>query len=269
MKTATLDRSAPRTDTAPEDVLRLAEIDRRAEADRSIRKASITAGVGLLVMSALSGFGYLFVVKGLVTPGNAARTARDITAHETLFRFGIVSLSLVAALDVLVAWALYRVLRPVSEGISRLAAWLRVSYAGVFTVAISQLVEALRLVGHTGYLSVSSTDQLHGQVLLRVTTFTDIWNAGLVLFGLHLLVVAYLAHRSGYIPRLLGVLVAIAGFGYVFDTVSALISGGTSTPLSSFTFVGEFLLALWLVIWGRRITLRESGSQDNLFRVAR
>jgi hypothetical protein len=68
---------------APDDVLRQEEID--GHANRSIRKASITAGVGLLVMSALSGFGYLFAVKGLVTQGNAARTARDIVAHETLF----------------------------------------------------------------------------------------------------------------------------------------------------------------------------------------
>ena len=215
-------------------------------------EASIIAGVGLLFMGVLSGFGYLIAVKGLVTPGNAARTAKDISAHENLFRFGIVSLFLVAALDVVVAWALYRVFRPVSEVISRFAAWLRIAYAGIFVVAVSQLVEALRLLGHPGHLSVSGTAQLHGQALLRINAFTDIWDAGLVLFGFHLLVIAYLAYRSGYVPKALSVLVAIAGCGYVFDTFSALSSGGSSTPVSSFTFIGEFLLALWLVTRGRR-----------------
>ena len=132
-----------------------------------------------------------FAVKGLVVPGNAARTARNIAGHEGLFRLGILSLYLVAALDVVVAWALYRVFKPVSEALSKLAAWLRIAYAAVFMVAISQLVGALRL---------------HAQALRHINSFTNIWDAGLVLFGLNLFVLAYLAYRSGYVPKLLGVL---------------------------------------------------------------
>ena len=116
-----------------------------AETNHSIRKASTTAGVGLLAMSVLSAFGYLVAVKGLVVPGNAARTAKNIADHEGLFRFGILSLYLVAALDVVVAWALYRVFKPVSDALSKFAAWLRIAYAGVFMVAISQLFGALGL----------------------------------------------------------------------------------------------------------------------------
>jgi len=217
----------------------------------SIRKASITAGVGLLLMSALSVFGYLVAVKGLVTPGNAARTGKDIMAHENLFRLGIVGLYLVAALDVVVAWALYRVFKPVSKGISALAAWLRVAYAGVFMVALSWLVEVLRLSG---------TDQFQSQALLRINTFTDVWDAGLILFGLYLLVISYLVFRSGYVPRLMGVLLAIAGLGYLFDSLARALSRGSSPDVAAITGMGEFVFALWLVIRGRRITLGESGS---------
>lgn len=229
------------------------------DANRSIRKASIIAGVGLLLMSALSGFGIFVALEGLVTQGDAARTATDIMESEGLFRFGIVSLFLVIAFDVVVAWALFRVFSPVSTGISMLAAWFRLVYAGVFMVAISELVGALRLLSNEEYLAVFNADQLHAQALLRINTFTDIWDAGLFLFGLHLLVIAYLAYRSGYVPKLLGVLLGIAGFGYVFDSIGAVLSQGMSTDVSSFTFIGEFLLALWLVIWGRRITLSHSG----------
>jgi len=228
------------------------------DANRSIRKASITAGVGLLLMSALAAFGYLVAVKGLVTQGDPARTAKDIMGSEGMFRFGILSLFLVVALDVVVAWALYRVFSPVSEGISMLAAWFRIAYAGVFMVAISQLVGVLRLLGTDDYLAVFGARQLHAEALLRINTFTDVWNAGLVLFGLHLLVIAYLAYRSGYVPRLLGVLLAIAGLGYMFDSFGAVLSRGSSPDVSAFTFIGEFLLALWLVGWGGRITLGES-----------
>ncbi|MDR3650112.1 MAG: DUF4386 domain-containing protein [Acidimicrobiales bacterium] len=221
-----------------EDVARLR--DKSADTNRSIRQATTIAGVGLLLMSVLSAFGYLVAVKGLVVPGNAARTANKVADHESLFRFGIPSLYLVAALDVVVAWALYRVFKPVSDALSKLAAWLRVAYAGVFVVAISQLVGAL---------------SVHTQALRHINSFTNIWDAGLVLFGLYLFVLAYLTFRSEYVPRLLGVLLTIAGFGYVFDSAVRALARGSSSDISAITGIGEFVFALWLVIRGRRITL--------------
>src|ERR1700693_5412723 len=77
------------------------------DSNRSLRKASITAGVGLLLMSALAGFGYQVAVQGLVTQRNATKTATEITSHQALFGLGILSLFLVVALDVIVALALY------------------------------------------------------------------------------------------------------------------------------------------------------------------
>ncbi len=211
---------------------------------RSVRKASAFAGFGLLAMSVLSAFGYLVAVKELVVPGNATRTSTNLAAHTGLFGSGILSLYVVAALDVLVAWALYRVFKPVSGGLSGLAAGLRIAYAAVFIVAISQLVGALRL---------------HTQALRQITTFTNIWDAGLVLFGLSLFVLAYMAYRSVYVPKLLAVLLAIAGFGYIFDSVARLLIRGSSSDISAITGMGEFVFALWLVIRGRRIAVGDSG----------
>jgi hypothetical protein len=205
-------------------------------------------------MSVLSAFGYLVAVKGLVVPGYAAATAKNIADHEALFRFGLLSLYLVAALDVVVARALYREFKPVSEAMSKLAAWLRVAYAGAFIVAISQLVGALRM---------------HARALQHINTFTNIWDAGLVLFGLNLFVLAYLAYRSGYVPRLVGVLLAVAGFGYVFDTVVRVLVRGSSSDVSAITGMGEFVFALWLVIRGRRIASGDSRSDDDSIGAAR
>jgi hypothetical protein len=215
-------------------------------------------------MSALSGFGYIVAVKGLVTQGNAALTAKDIMASESLFRLGILSLFAVVALDVVAAWALNRVFRPVSEGISMVAAWLRVAYAAVFLGAISQLVGVAHLLNNSSYLAAFSRGQLQALALLRVNTFTDIWDGGLVLFGLCLLLIGYLAHRSGYVPRLLGALVAIAGAGYLFDSFGRVLYQGSPPDISAFTFIGEFLLALWLVTRGRHITLSEPGPHIDL-----
>jgi Domain of unknown function (DUF4386) len=224
----------------------------------SIRNASVVAGVAILLMAVLAGFGTFVALQGLVTAGNAAQTAKDITESVGLFRAGIASLFLVIALDVVVALALYRVFSPVNRSISMLAAAFRLVYAGVFMAAIGHLLGVLRLLGEDDYLSVFSPDQLHAQALLGIDTFNDLWVVGLGLFGLHLLVIGYLAYRSGYVPRFLGVLLAIAGLGYTIDGFGVMVSQGSWTAFASFTFIGEFLFALWLVIWGRRITLSES-----------
>lgn len=232
------------------------------QSDASIRNASVIAGGGLLLLSALAGFGNFVAVKGLVSPGNATQTANDIADSAGLFRLGIVSLLLVIALDVVIAWALFRVFSPVSKNISALAALLRLVYAGVFMVAVGQLLGVLRLLGNDHYLAVFSADQLHAQALLEINAFSDLWHAGLSLFGMHLIIIGYLAYRSGYVPKFLGVLLVIAGLGYVIDSFGVALSADSWQDVSAFTFLGEFLLALWLVIRGRRITLGESGRRE-------
>lgn len=242
---------------APHDASHAPPLLPGGDTSQRVRRASLIAGIGLLLMAALAGFGYNFAVRGLITPGNAARTAQDITAHEGLFGFGIASLFLAAALDVVVAWALYRVFSPVSQHLSAFAAWLRIVYAGVFAVAVSQLAGALRLLGNGTSRTVPGADRLHAAALADTSRFTDIWHAGLILFGLYLLVIAWLACRSGYMPKLLGGLVAIAGLGYIYDSIGVLFAHGSWTEVSTVTFMGEFLLALWLVTRGRRITISQ------------
>jgi Domain of unknown function (DUF4386) len=236
---------------------------------QSLRNASVVAGVALLVMAALAGFGKFAALDGLVTEGDAAKTARDIIGSEAMFRLGIVSLILVVALDVVIAWALYRVFSPVNRNLSMLAAVLRLVYAGVFMVAIGELLRALRLLGNDDYLRVFTADQLHAQALLGINAFTDLWYVGQFLFGLHLLVIGYLAWRSGYVPRWLGALLAIAGLGYAIDSVGATLSQTSWTPISSYTFLGEFLLAVWLVARGRRLAPSESDTASDSALTAR
>ncbi len=221
----------------------------------SIRTASVTAGVALLLMSAVAIFGKFIAVDGLVTLADPARTAADIRASQGLFRLGIASLVFVIALDVVIAWALYRVFSPVDRSLSMLAAALRLVYAGVFMVAIGELVGVVRLLSDDTYRAVLDGDVLNAQAMLGITAFYDIWYVGQFLFGLHLLLLGYLAYRSGYVPRVLGVLLAIAGLGYAADSLGTVLSQGSWTAISSFTFIGEFLLALWLVIRARRIAV--------------
>jgi hypothetical protein len=209
-------------------------------------------------MSGFAGFGKFVALDGLVAAGNATQTARDILASEGLFRLGIASLILVIALDVVIACALYRVFSPVNKSLSIVAAVMRLVYSAVFMVAIAQLPGVLRVLTDDSSRAVFGADQVDLQASLGLAAFTDIWYVSQFLFGLHLLVEGYLAYRSGYVPRPLGALLAIAGLGYATDSLGATLSQDSWTPVSSFTFLGEFLLSLWLLIRARRIAAAAS-----------
>ncbi len=231
------------------------QADRRATTQQSARSGGLIAGVALLLMAAVAPIGLVVGIDGLVTEGDAARTATDIMGSEGTFRLGVASLYLVVVLDVVVAWALLRFFSPVSRELARLAAWFRLAYSGVFLVAIGQLAGIPGLLGENTTTSGFDTEQLQAQALLKVDTFHDIWFAGLVLFGVHLVLIGYLAVRSGYVPKLIGALLVVAGAGYALDTFTDVLSQGSPYAVSSVTFLGEPLLALWLVVRARRISI--------------
>lgn len=221
-----------------------ATLDTSGPSIDSVRRGSVIAGVGLSSMAVLAIVGTVGAV-GPVSPDDVARTARDVLAAEGLFRVGVVSLMLVALLDVAVAWGLYRVLAPVDAGLSALAAGCRVVYAGVFLVAIAQLGGAVDLLASSGGAVPPASVQ--SDALLRVSAFSDLWSAGLTLFGIHLLLVGRLVWRSGYVPRAIGALVVLAGFGYTIDGITVVLLGEGAPQVSAFLFVGEVVLAGWLL----------------------
>lgn len=219
----------------------------------SLRRASATAGLGLVLMIVPAFFGNFVAVEGLVTRHDAVRTAADISASVGLFRFGVASLFAVVLLDVVVAVALYRVFRPVSVGASMLAAAARLVYAGIFMVAISHLAGVANLLGSPESVAVLGQEQVQAQAWLGVQSFLDTWSAGLLLFGLHLLAIGWLAWRSEYVPKVLGPLLVLAGVGYAFDSMAAVLVGHGAPTIAEFTFLGEVLLAVWLIVWSRRL----------------
>jgi len=224
-------------------------------ADISLRKAAIVAGFGLLIMMILALFANYFVLESLIVPGDAATTANNIMADESLFRIGICSFIIVIILDVVVAWALYVFLKPVNKSLSLLAAWFRLVYAIIFGIALANLFSVLLLLSGTDYLTVFETDQLHAQVMLFINAFSYGGNIAYVFLSLHLFILSYLVFKSGYsgyIPRILGVLLIIAAFGYLIDNFGELLLPNYDANIAMFTFVGEVILMLWLLWRGAK-----------------
>jgi len=112
----------------------------------SVGRAALIAGAALLLMAVVAGLAKFVALDGLITPGDAARTATDIIGSADTFRFGTLGLILVIVLDVIVACALYRVFSAVNSSISLLAAGFRLVFAAVFLAAVGRLVGAARLL---------------------------------------------------------------------------------------------------------------------------
>jgi len=227
----------------------------------SMRRSGLIAGLGLLLMAVLAGLATFGVLGRVITEGDASRTVGDIIDALGSFRLAILALFGVAALDVVVAWALGLFFDRVHHAMALLAAWCRVLYAVIFAVAVSHLLAAARLLGNRG--SHGPTDrQLQLEVLAEIRQFDDIWSLGLGLFGIHLLLIGWLAFTSGFVPRIIGVLVAIAGAGYLIDSLGGLLYV-PSFELASLTFIGEVVLMVWLLVFAARRPLNERTTSDD------
>ena len=125
-------------------------------------------------------------------------------------------------------------------------------YAAVFVGAIAMLADARRIADGAGAASALGLEGRDAAVLSRLDGFDAAWKAGLVLFGMHLLVIGWLLlRRSGVFATVVGALVLLAGAGYLADSVLwILVPDGLA--FAQFTFVGEIVLIAWLVVGGIR-----------------
>jgi len=211
--------------------------------DVSLRTVAIVAGLGLLLMSILAPIVQFNIFQNLVASGNGKTTVDNILASIGTFRIGIVSFLIVAILDIVVAWALYILLKPVNQSLSLLAAWFRVVYSAIFVVALVNLLSVLQLLTGAGFSGFDTAPQ----IMLSLDAFQSGWDMGYVIFGLHLVVLGFLVFKSGYIPKWLGILLFIAGLGYMVDSIGKFLLPGYNVIISLYTFIGEPLLTIWLL----------------------
>lgn len=205
-----------------------------------VGRAALVAGFGLLAMAIVAGLANFGAVEAILVDGDAAATGHNLAESRTVFALGVVGFALVVVLDLIVAWALNVFFRPDNPRVSAVAAVVRVVYGGFLAVAAVQLAGALS----------ADTD---AEVLNSIETFQDTWNVGLVLFGIHLLLIAWLSWKTIRVPNWLAVLVAITGIGYLVDSVGTFVSDTYSADITTVTFVGEVVLLFWLLIKGRLV----------------
>lgn len=219
----------------------------------SLKKATLFAGIGLLIMTISWLVSDYFVFQKLIESENAGRTTSNIQANELQFRAGVFGLFIVLFCDLIVAWALYFLFKPINRSISLLVAWLRLIYTVLLGVALLNYIDVLQLINGADYLGLYDADQISAQVMLSIDSFYNHWYFGLIFFGFHLTFLGYLSLRANYIPKIIGILLILAGISYLIDYLGIILSPKIKITFSLYLGWGELIFMFWLLIKGSKI----------------
>jgi hypothetical protein len=225
---------------------------------RTIEQKGRLAGFLYLLVVLIAPIGLIYVPAKVIVSGNATATADNIRAFESLFRIGIASELIHQVIFVFVVLALYDLLKTVDENLSRqmLILGALVSVPIAFVNVLNDIA-ALILVGGSGFLTVFDKPQLDALAYLFVRLHGQGINVVSIFWGLWLLPFGMLVIRSRFIPRLLGVLLMIAGSAMVAESFVTLLVpryAAVVSQIASLFALGELPVVFWLVIRGARPT---------------
>jgi len=204
-------------------------------ANLSISNAAMVVGIAFITSIIIVTIVDDFLLTNFVVPGDTEALARDIESNGKLFGFAVVGYLLVLVLDSIIGLALYVVLKPFNKNLALLTATLRLLYAGILVSGLFALV--LHVVDVYGYATIKLF--------------------GYVFFALHLFVLGYSVFKSGYIPKILGVLLIIASFTYIVFFVDLHLSEVIGVIIMLTMAIAELSLSIWLI--AKRNRLPEDG----------
>jgi hypothetical protein len=199
-------------------------------------------------------FAELFVRGKLVVSGDATATARNILAFETRWRVAFSAEVLWLACAVALTMIFYVLMRVVNRNIALMGAFFALMSIAVEATSTLLHFAPVLVLGGEGYLKVFDVQQLNSLALLSAKLFEYGFGISLVFFGFEELFRGYLISRSGFFPRLLGILVIISGLSYLTNSFTLFLSPTLSArifPVFVVTAgVPEMLLTLWLIVVG-------------------
>ena len=212
-------------------------------------KIARIAGLLYVVPWVLSIFAFI-LRQNLIVPGDAATTANNIIASELLFRLGIVLDLIVQVVFVLLVLVLYNLLKSVNRNHALLMVIFFLVSVPIAMLNMLDQVAVLLLLNGADYLTIFTAVQLQALVPL----FLDLHDAGIMIayifWGLWLFPLGYLVYKSGFLPRILGVLLMISCFGYLIDFFTFFLLPDFGVAINMYTGWAELLLCLWLLIKG-------------------
>jgi hypothetical protein len=224
------------------------------------RRLARVAGGLYLLNGILGGFALLFVYARVYVPGDAATTARNLIANSGLVRAGVVADLVQATIWVFLALTLYRLLKPVSK--SAAGAMVVFVAIGAGIVMLNEVFgfEALRVA--TGAVSLASIGAAGSNAIALL--LVDAQHYGIlvaqIFFGLWLLPLGYLVYKSGWFPRLLGIVLIVGAAGYLADTFAAFLVPDLDKAIHGYITIPSAIAEIWtlgyLLVIGVRLPKR-------------
>lgn len=215
------------------------------------------AGALYLVVVLTGIFSLAYVPSKLIVWDNPSSTFHKIVSSEMLFRLGIVSGLICYTFFLFLPAVLYKLLKPVNENHAKLMVLLAVVSVPISFINIQNKFAVLSLISSPDYLKVFSTDQLQSQVLFYLNQYDNGILIVSIFWGLWLFPFGYLVFRSGFLPKILGILLMLGCFGYLINFIGNTLSSnysklGISSYISLPASIGEIGTCLWLLIMGAK-----------------
>lgn len=218
------------------------------------------AGVLYLIIMLSGIYAQFFVRTALLVPGDAAATAANVIASEGLFRLGITADMAMILSDVALGILFYILLKAVNPGLSLMAAFFRLAQAAVLAVNLLNLFLVTQLLSGADYLAAIGTAEVQSWALFFFNAHATGYAIGLLFFAMNCLVFGYLICKSGYLPRILGIMIIFAGFGYTADTLARTLLTDYASYEMLFGIIvfgpavlAEGAMTLWLLIKGMNL----------------
>ena len=221
-----------------------------------LKKTARVAGLFYLGMAITGVFGMMYVPSSLIVPGDANATAENIVNNQLLYRLGILSNLMCQILFIFLALQLYKLLKSVDQSQARLMVGLVIASVPVAFLNMINQSAALILLSGAEFLSVFDNGEINAMLML----FLKIHNEGIAIaelfWGLWLFPFGQLVYRSGFIPRIFGILLIVNCVAYVFNSLTYLIFPQYQEVIVNVLIVpqsvGEFAIMFWLLIKGVR-----------------
>ena len=218
----------------------------------SIQKTARTAG--LLYLLFMLTFIFSSVVRSrMIVFGDAVTTANNVMASEWLFRIGFISEILSAAFFLLAAWTLYAILKSVNKNLALLFLLLNLSGVVIECMNALNLFAALLFLSGADYLKAFEVNQLKSFAMFFLNSYQSGFMIAQVFYGAWLLPLGYLVFKSGFLPRILGMLLMVDCVGiliWFFQFFLLPSYPAIAYPSYAIGFIAELSLGLWLLIRG-------------------
>jgi hypothetical protein len=217
----------------------------------NVQRYARIAGALFLVSIVAGGFGEAYVPSKIIVSGDAAATAANITNFQFLYRLGFAAFMIESLCDITLVVIIYALLKPVSRELSLLAAFIGLVGTALFAFAELFYFAPPLIIGGAGYLKTFSPDQLNALALLSLKFYGYAGMIFTAYYGMSWIIRACLIFCSGYLPKFLGVLMAVGGLGFVVRNFLLILAPRYASDMLLMLMIpGGLLMAVWLLVKG-------------------